>query len=75
MKKVEKLNLKKINLKNLSMINTLNHKEKSMIIGGNMDCDSCGCACAYADRGGSSINANGHANMDGCLNSPGCECE
>ena len=44
----------------------LNEKELSAIYGG-----SCGCACAYANSGGSSTEDNGAANNAGNLHSPG----
>lgn len=44
----------------------LNEKEMSAIYGG-----SCGCACAYANSGGSSTEDNYAANNAGDLHSPG----
>lgn len=46
--------------------NILSNKEKGAIVGG-----SCGCACRYAESGGSSTAANGSANKAGDLHSPG----
>ncbi|MDR1581880.1 MAG: TIGR04149 family rSAM-modified RiPP [Prevotellaceae bacterium] len=44
---------------------SLNNKEMNATRGG------CGCACAYANNGGSSTGANNSANAAGGLNSPG----
>lgn len=43
---------------NVLSAESLQQKEMNAIVGGY----SCGCSCAYADRGGSSISANRDAN-------------
>jgi len=59
---MKSLKLNKINK------NQLNAEQMKGISGGRTDCV---CGCAYANQGGSSINANGLANWDNCLRSPG----
>lgn len=58
-------------MKNLNFLMTensiLTSKEANSIIGGN----TCGCACRYADSGGSSIADNSSANEAGNLISKG----
>lgn len=51
------MKIKRFKLNALSA-ESLRQKEMNAIVGGN----SCGCSCAYADRGGSSTSANRDAN-------------
>lgn len=51
------MKLKRFRLNALSA-ETLRQKEMNAIVGGN----SCGCGCAYEDRGGSSFANNMNAN-------------
>ncbi len=53
---------------NVAEENILSNKEKGAIVGG-----SCGCACRYAESGGSSTAANESANKAGGLHSPGMQ--
>ncbi|MDR1199880.1 MAG: TIGR04149 family rSAM-modified RiPP [Prevotellaceae bacterium] len=65
--------MKKINL-NVLAKNTMKEKEINHVKGGyNDDCldACCGCGCAYANNGGSSIAANRDANAAGGLFTPG----
>jgi natural product precursor len=59
-------------MKNLKL-NALEKREmddKQMrAVKGGKPGECCGCACAYANTGGSSIEANGNANLVGGLNS------
>lgn len=52
---------------NVAEENILSNKEKGAIVGGN----TCGCACAYRNAGGSSIADNAEANHAGNLVSKG----
>jgi natural product precursor len=54
-------------MKNLKL-NSLEKREMNDIKGGTPG-DCCGCACAYANTGGSSSVNNGNANQAGGLNS------
>lgn len=62
-------------MKNLKLMvaegNLLNEKEMNAVRGGSNEKPSCGCACAYADKGGSSTADNKAANDAKGLHSPG----
>jgi len=62
-------------MKNLKLMvaegNLLNEKEMISVRGGSNEKPSCGCACAYADKGGSSTADNKAANDAKGLHSPG----
>ena len=47
--------------------------ELKEVRGGQMATNSCGCACKYANQGGSSTSGNGNANHKGGKYSPGME--
>lgn len=49
--------------------NQMSANEMNYILGGG-GTNYCGCACAYADSGGSSTYNNGYANSRGGVNSP-----
>ncbi|MCT4638127.1 MAG: TIGR04149 family rSAM-modified RiPP [Bacteroidales bacterium] len=61
--------MKSLKLNSLAK-NALNSKEMDLVVGGKVNYGNCGCACAYANNGGSSSAGNGGANKKGGKHSP-----
>ena len=51
----------------------LSKKNMQKMLGGEEVKVACCCACAYSDKGGSSVMGNFLANDAGGLQSPGCD--
>ena len=62
--------MKKLNLSTLNS-DRLTELELKEVRGGKMATNGCGCACKYANQGGSSTSGNGNANHKGGKYSPG----
>ncbi len=62
--------MKGLKLNQLSSF-SLSDMEMVQVKGGQTTKGNCACACKYANNGGSSTNANGNANNQSGLHSPG----
>lgn len=62
--------MKRLKLNQLDSF-SLSEMEMGQVKGGQTAKGNCACACKYAQKGGSSTNANGNANNAGGLSSRG----